>query len=377
VKPSSPAVVSKVLKEEEINTLTLTPEAEERLGIRTVLAEHKPVRRIRTYGGEVTIPAGHTIPVAAPLGGTLKAPPGGVPPPGRPVRKGQPIVVLLPLLSPEAQTTLVSASVEADGQLNNARTQLEAARIALDRAKRLLKDQAGSKKNVDDCQAQCDLAQKTLDAALARRDLLSRVAAEAERGTANPIALSAPEHGLLRTVSALPGQNVPAGAALFEVVDVDKVWIRVPVYVGDLPSIAGDAEAMVGDLAMRPGGAQRSARPVVAPPSANPLAATADIYYELDNRQAGLAPGQRVGVALPIKGEDKGLTVPWSAVVIDIHGGTWVYEQMAPHVFLRRRTTIRYVVGDQAIVASGLKPGVPVVVSGAAELFGTEVGFSK
>lgn len=178
-------------------------------------------------------------------------------------------------------------------------------------------------------------------------------------------------------MSALPEQNVPAGAALFEVVDLSRVWVRVPVYVGDLPQVDAAAPARVGVLSARPGSARIPAAPVVAPPSADPLAGTVDLMYELDNRALKYSPGQRVGADLVLKGEAESLACPWSAVIHDIHGGTWVYEQTAERTFVRRRVVVRYVVDDVAVLASGPAPGAKVVGAGAAELFGTETGFTK
>jgi RND family efflux transporter MFP subunit len=373
----APASVPKPLKEDQINTLTLTPEAVERLALRTAPVATRPVRRVRVYGGEVTIPAGQSILVSAPLSGLLKAPPAGVPQPGQSVQQGQPLFQLLPLLTPEGRANLTAAKVEADGQVKSAQTQLDASRIALDRAKRVFQSEAGSQRMVDEAQAQFDLAQKTLDAAAARRDLLDKVVGEVEKGTASPLAIASPETGLLRSVSALPGQNVPAGAALFEVADLSRVWVRVPVYVGDLPDIDPAAEAQVGDLAARPGESYVPARPAAAPPSANPTAGTVDLFYALDNRQADYRPGQRVGATLALRSEADSLTVPWAAVLYDIHGGTWVYEQTGERTFARRRVAVRYVVGDTAVLAHGPTPGTRVVTAGAAELFGTETGFTK
>ena len=73
--------------------------------------------------------------------------------------------------------------------------------------------------------------------------------------------------------------------------------------------------------------------------------------------------------------------VPWSAVVHDIHGGTWVYERTAPRVYTRRRVEVKHVQGSgaeaQAVLARGPAPGAMVVSVGAAELFGTEFGTRK
>lgn len=372
-----PATVAKTFKEDQANVITLSPEAVERLGVQTRPAERKSVKRTRVYGGEVTIPAGRTILVSAPLNGSLRAPKGGVPQPGRSVEKGQVIFELLPLLSPEGRVNLATARIDADSQVKTAQSQLDAADIALDRAKRVFASDAGSKKAVDEAQALDDVAKKTYEAAVARRDLLQKVVGDIEKGTSAPLTIDSPEAGLLRNVSAQPGQTVPSGAALFEVVNVDRVWVRVPVYVGDLSDLNTEADVLVADLTARPNAPTYPAKSVTAPPSANPLTGTVDRFYELDNRKPHCSPGERVGVAMTLKGDAVSLTVPWSAVIHDIHGGAWVYEQTAERTYTRRRVVVRYVTGSDAVLASGPAPGALVVIAGAAELFGTETGFSK
>src|SRR5262245_29119614 len=88
-KPPGPANVAKVVKEDDLGTVTLTEEAEKRIGLMLAAVETKSVRRARVYGGEVTVPVGRAIPVAAPLCGTLHAPAGGVPKTGEAVKAGQ------------------------------------------------------------------------------------------------------------------------------------------------------------------------------------------------------------------------------------------------------------------------------------------------
>ena len=69
--------------------------------------------------------------------------------------------------------------------------------------------------------------------------------------------------------------------------------------------------------------------------------------------------------------------MPWGAIVTDIHGGTWVYEKVADRTYSRKRIGVRFVAGETAVLSNGPPAGTTVVVAGAAELFGTETGFSK
>src|SRR6187399_2430938 len=70
--PPVPATVPVVFKEGQAPSVTLTPEGEARLAIRTATVERKPVPRVRVYGGEVTIPPGRALLVSAPLAGVLR-----------------------------------------------------------------------------------------------------------------------------------------------------------------------------------------------------------------------------------------------------------------------------------------------------------------
>ncbi|MBX6313664.1 MAG: efflux RND transporter periplasmic adaptor subunit, partial [Isosphaeraceae bacterium] len=119
------------------------------------------------------------------------------------------------------------------------------------------------------------------------------------------------------------------------------------------------------------------ANPVPAPPTGDPLAATVDLFYEVENRDGSFRPGQRVGVTLPLRGERADLVVPRSALLRDFDGGAWVYEKIAPHKYARRRVRIDRIVGPLAALSAGPKPGTEVVAEGAAEVFGTEFGGSK
>ena len=376
-KPPAAATVAKPVKEDDFNTVVLTEAAESRLGLKTGAVEKKAVRRSRIYGGEVTIPVGKTIVVSAPLGGILRAPAAGMPKAGQIVKKGDPILELLPLMTPEGRTATATALVDADGQVKNSQSQLDLAKIALDRATNLLKQEAGSQRNVDEARATYDVAAKTLEAVSARRAMLAKVIGEVDSGTAAPILISASLDGILRTVSALPGQSVASGGALFEVIDLRTIWVRVPVPVGDLDAINRQESIVLGPLSLQSHGNPVAATPVAAPPSANALSATVDVYYEAPNPGGRWIPGQRVGATISLLDTAECLTVPWSAIIYDIHGGSWVYERTAARTFVRLRVVVKYTMGSDAVLASGLVVGTTVVTAGSQELFASETGFNK
>jgi hypothetical protein len=167
------------------------------------------------------------------------------------------------------------------------------------------------------------------------------------------------------------------GAALFEVVSTDTVWVRVPVYVDLLNEIVLDAQAEIVGMDGRHDATPRIAHPIAAPPSADPLSTTADLFYSLVNRDGSLRPGQRVGIELQLKGDQQASTVPAKSLLYDIYGGTWVYEQSGEYAFERRRVLVRFTDGDRVVLSRGPSAGTPIVVDGAAELYGTEFGAGK
>jgi len=385
-----PAKVEVHPSETDIYRIVLTAKAEERLQISTVAVERQSIPRHRTVGGDIVIPDGSRIAVTAPLTGMLSAAKkDSMLVAGQQVAINQPLLTLSPMLRPEqevptaaervqmanARASLVSQQIQAIGDEEQAQARVDGAQIAFDRARQLLADRAGSQRLVDEAEAALNVARRGLEAAQARRKLLDKLTLEAETGEAPTITITAPHAGLLQTVSAQPGQVVSAGLPLFEIVDLDQMWVRVPVYAGLVQDIDQTKAADVGPVSGR--GDTVTANPVPAPPTATALAASIDLYYSVDNSDGRFRPGERVAVNLPLRGEKDSLVIPRAAVLRDIHGTAWVYVKSGDHEFRRERVSVSFSTEDLAVLSLGPEVGTPVVVDGAAELFGTEFGAGK
>jgi cobalt-zinc-cadmium efflux system membrane fusion protein len=377
-KPAGPSKVSGAVKETDLAKVELTEDAEKRLGIvgpgGLFTVERKPLPKAVSYPGEVMIPSGHLISVTSPFAATLKAPQGAsVPQPGAVVTLGQVIFLTEPNLSPGERATLASVQVDVEAQVKSAQEQLNIAKINMDRQEKLVADKLSGQAMLVDAKAQYSAAQTTLRAIEERRNAIVKMAT----GGTEPQPAKAPVEGVLQNLHAQVDQQVPAGAILFDVAEMDPIWVKVSVYVGDLERLAVDSPAGVGGLADPAGINVRVAQPVIAPPTGDPLAATIHLYYQVENRDHPLRPGQRVGVTLPLKGTEASLIVPRSSLIRDAYGGTWVYVNVAPHTYARARVFVDRVVGDLAALLHGPKVGVKVVALGAAELYGAEFGGLK
>ncbi len=313
--PSGPpqATVTNPVKETALTTVTLTPEAAKRLGIATTPVERKVIRQERLYSGEITLPLAS--------GGANEA-----------------LAALAPPQNAVELLKLAELQITADGELAQAKVKMEAARLTLDRAGKLLASQTGSERTAEEAQAAHSLASAAWQQAVARRALLGPGIAPSPEST--------------------------------------RWWIRVALPAADAPLLDAMAAASV-----LPAGLKTSlpAKPVNgAPPTASGINATVDWYFELEDPRHLRRPGECVGVRIPSTGAgDERLTAPWAGVLHDIHGGQWVYEMTAPETFARRRVQVARVAGADAVLATGPAPGAKIVTSGAAELFGIEFGPGK
>lgn len=366
-KPASPSEVANPVKESELTTISLTTDAEKRLGIKLATLKTDNVQATREVGGEIQAVPGQAVVVVAPVQGTLTG--GTAVTAGQQVRKGQTLFQLV-ALPPERDLLTLNQGVD------QARIQLRVTQARLRRAEDLLADRAGSVRARDDARAEVALAQRALADAQARQGALTGNA-----GGGQSLPIKAPLSGVVQRVTVAPGSVVTANTVLLELAALNKVWVRVPLFVGDLRRLRAGEPATVRPLN---GGAPRQARPVDAPTlggTAN--TATADVFFEIDNTDNAFRPGERVAVDVNLGGgnDAKGggessLTIPAAALLYDASGGQWVYVRTAPQHYTRQRVEVQRTVGNQVVVSRGVKAGAEVVTDGAAELFGTEFGGS-
>lgn len=360
------AMVTGAVPEAALATLTLTDAATTRLGIETAPVERRRIATTRSLGGEVLPAGGAQLTVTAPVAGTLSS---DAPTPvvGAAVASGALVLTLVPLAPAERDVR-----VEAERVVAEAVGRQEMAAKRAQRARLLAQDGAGSLRASEEAAADLAVADAALAAARERLALAAQGVS-----ASGAIRLTSPRAGVLRALYANAGQTVAAGAPLFDIVGLDTVWLRVPVFAGDLDAIDRRAPVEVVSLGATAGDGGRTATPIAAPPTADLATAGVDLFYRLANADASLRPGQRVSVRVPLAAGAEHLVVPRGAVLFDALGGTWVYEARAGGVFVRRRVTLIDTIGETAVLGQGPTPGTRVVTTGAAELFGTEFGVGK
>lgn len=376
-------------QESQLTTVILSDSAKEHLEIRTIAVRREKLPNHKTYGGEFVVPEGRSILMSAPLAGTVVSDErGAFPTPGMDVEKGQALMRLVPsirggseVLNPSdrialarARADLEAARVQAAGEFDAATVRLEGTRIALERAETLVKQNAGSVRSLDEARAAYQLAQAAVEAANARKHVLDETMSFLSGASdAATLTIAAPFAGVVRRLHVAPDEVIAGGAQLCEVVALDPLWVRVPVYVGDLRALSTDRPARGIEFG-NVGGASIPLTPVAAPSTATAATSTVDLYYRLDNVAGAHQPGERCIVDIPVAGESESLVIPRQAVVYDIHGDAWCYVAGGDGAFVRRRVAVRRISGDDAVIESGVGEGDLVVTDGVAELFGMEFG---
>ena len=371
-KAPPPATQSNPVKETDLNTITLTEKAIERLGVETVEMKEASIGNSRVFSGEIIATPGKTITVSAPVAGTLMpAKSGQMLTPGQRVTKGQQLFRLVIL--PSEKDLL---SVQED--LIQTQTQHDVAVEKVKRASQLYEEKAGSLRARQEAEAELAGIAARLQVAKNRLELLRGNTTQALADKMSTLQLQAPITGIIQQVYSSSSQVLASAAPIVDIVSLNPVWVRVPLYAGDASQINNYEAASVRGLSDFAGSSVSvMANPVKGPQTSDPVATSIDLYYEINNANGDLRPGQRVSVTLPYKGVQKALVIPYSSILYDIHGGTWVYENTGPGEYIRRRVELQRVDGNIAVLNRGPGAGSKIVTAGAAEIFGTEFGGGK
>ena len=152
-KKESPARIDNPVQETELTNITLTPRAEQRLGIETAPARYRYTPGLMELGGEIIAPPGREIKVSAPLAGTVRLNSKGQSIyAGANVKKGQEIMRLL-LMPPEQDLMGVQDEMAAK------QAEYDVALAKMRRTEQMLKDGATSEKAFQEAQAALASAQ--------------------------------------------------------------------------------------------------------------------------------------------------------------------------------------------------------------------------
>ena len=316
---------------------------------------------VQTVQNEVAVPAkvqadpDRVVHVYPPVSGrlvSLKIRPGDA------VRQGQVIAILQSSDAAGARSDYQKAKIEA------ARSSQAEKRAAL-----LLQHEVVSQKDYEDAKAQAETAQTDL----ARAEQRLRMLGLSSTGNSDEVAVKAPRSGIVLEIGAATGElskSLDNASSIATIADLSSVWVVGDLYEKDLSPARRGSPAKI-TLAALP---DKSWSGTISNISdvLDPNTRTLKARVVLPNPQHMLKPEMFATMHL-VGHKQELMTVPTTAV---LHEGsdTFVMVKKSDGTYEKRNVTIANTTSDKTEIASGLRPGEMIVISGAELLRGEGAG---
>jgi membrane fusion protein, heavy metal efflux system len=348
-------------EEEAPNRITYLKEQQWKTEFAVVAVGERDLQDGVRATGEIQPVAGRQAQLGAPVAGrvTLVEP---TPILGTPVKAGQTIASVAPRAAAAGgDRATMSADVAA------AQAEVEAAKAELARAERLLADQAAPARAVEDARTQLRIAEAKL--AGARGRLQQFDASASGGGGGRRFQIRAPIDGTLVSIDATTGENVDEGQLLFDVIDLDRVWLVARVFEPDVPSVEGARTAWFTiegyDDAFTVD--ETNAKLVTIGRVIDPRTRTVPVIFEIDNKAGKLRIGNFAKVVIATGAPRRALAIPESAIVDDA-GKPVAYVMVEGEAFERRPLRLGIRSNGWVEVVEGIAAGEHVVTRGAYEI---------
>lgn len=305
-----------------------------------VPVDSQQVMRSVEASGEIVPAADRVVEVSAPVSGLARAGMNrGTPAEGERVGAGRALAILSP--------------ATGDDTYARAKSDIERLSREVERLGRLFEAEAIPEKRLIDARHELEVARTVLE-----------TLGGTERGY--DYVIRSPISGVVQRRHFTPGEYVGPGELLFEIVNMNVVWLRVhlPAQHTMLANAAGGATFTVE-------GSMRRFRPsaLVSTGSAlDPETRTLPVTYAVDNGDGNLRLGMFARVMLDVGSRVGGVAIPADAVQSE-DGVPVAYVQVGGETFQRRPLILGPSDGVYTIVEQGVSAGERVVTRGAYEVY--------
>lgn len=185
------------------------------------------------------------------------------------------------------------------------------------------------------------------------------------RSLESRLILRAPFSGTILSGSATPGRQVQSGADLFEVADLDSLWVEANIHEKDLALMTPGCSASVSVPAWP--GEEFPGRLALIGDVEDEATRTVKARVEIANSSRKLKPGMYAEVSLSPPVRERILAVPESAVR-EIEGRAFVFEPRPSGAFEPRPVKTGRRTASWVEIIDGLKPGDRIVTQGSFSL---------
>ncbi len=171
------------------------------------------------------------------------------------------------------------------------------------------------------------------------------------------IQIYSPAAGFVVARNISPEQRFEKGSELYQIADIGRVWVTAGLFEKERAFLKPGAIAT-----LRHANRELRARMSDVLPQFDPQSRTLQARFELDNPDYVLRPGMFVDVEIHVE-MPEAVTVPADAVV-DTGLRRTVFVDRGSGAFEPREVETGWRLGNRVQIASGLKPGERIVVSG-------------
>lgn len=269
--------------------------------------------------------------------------------------------------------------VKAQTDLDAARQAVEAAKRLLDSREQLFKEGALPRRQVDEQLVSYSRANSDFLAAQEHLRALQSVSKEEQVKTASAQVESAKYHlqsiqaqvdysevhspisGVVADRPLYAGDMASTGIPLFVIMDVSRVVARVNVPQGQAGLVRIGQPAEIG---FTDSGDQVAGKVIVVSPATDPASTTLQVWIEIPNPTGLLKPGASVHAKVITEAFKAAAVVPSAAILPGEEGGTAVLVISSDSVAHRRPVQIGVREGDKVQILNGARPGEEVVTVG-------------
>ncbi len=263
------------------------------------------------------------------------------------VKSGQVLARLDP-----ADMALNEASQRA--QLNSLDAQLNVAKLDYERNQQLFDEGVIGASGLDHFRAAFDAAKAQVEAGRAQVRAMSNQTGYTE--------LRADHDGIITAVTGEPGQVVAAGQTVMRLAHSGEIEIASNVPEDQVGRMRPGMPVQVALWASPGTSAQGSIRELAS--SADPATRTYDVRVSVPSPPPTMKLGMTASISIPLEGP-KLVHIPMPSLVEQKdQKGVWVYEAATQTVAFRA-VVVAGVIGNDILLADGLKDGDVVITAGA------------
>lgn len=244
-----------------------------------------------------------------------------------------------------------------------------AALVTHARLEKLVASDSIPRRRLDEAAADLAVTEARLQAATTRLASYQTSAAGTARATAGAFRVTSPVAGTLVEQRGTEGETVAAGALLFSVIDLDRVWVEGRVFEPDVPRFEAaktawftvDGRDTIFEIIAGTGNLVTLGHVI------DPRTRTVPVVFEVDNPGKKLRIGQFARLSVATGEPAAALVIPRSAVVQD-GNQTIAFAHVSGEAFERRVVVLGTRSRGVVEVRSGLSEGERVVTVGAYDV---------